>query len=244
MAALGACALALAACHGKGGANTDQLDNELIGNAGDNQTDPALTSALEDQIMVDPSLTQQSNDHSARSTGGPVQAPIPPSASLVVPPEPTAGGKKLQAPAPTRLAPDGGRGTMTLGALAEEQSKSPKGATRGCAPDLEYSQAWAQRLPLDVPLFPNAVVSEAAGDDAPGCRVRIVSFSTSAPLKTVIDFYYTKAVRSGFDARHLMKQEDHILEGTRDLDGSAYYLIVTPRANGGSDVDLITNIGD
>jgi len=243
LAMLGACALSLAACGGKGG-SADQLDNELIGNAADNQTDPALTSALEDQIMVDPSLTQQSNDHSARAPGGPVQAPIPPSATLAVPPLPTTGGKMLEAPPPKPLAADGARGTMTLGALAEQQARSPKGAVRGCTPELEYSQAWAQRLPLDVPLFPDAVVSEAAGDDAPGCRVRIVSFSTRAPFKTVVDFYYTKAVRSGFEARHLLRQGDHILEGARNIDGSAYYLIVTPRAGGGSDVDLITNIGD
>ena len=243
-AVLCASALALAACGGKGGTGADQLDNELIGGTADNQPDPALTSALEDQIMVDPALTQQSNDHSVRPPGGPVQAPIPPSATVAVPPQPPVGGRMLEAPAPARVAAGGARGALTLGALAEQQARGRKGANGGCTPNLEYSQAWAQRLPPDVPLYPDAVVSEAAGDDTPGCRIRIVSFSTSASAKAVIDYYYTKAIRSGFGARHLLQQADHILEGARNVDGSAYYLIVAARPAGGSDVDLITNVGD
>lgn len=242
-AAFGALALTLASCGGKNGNSADKLDSTLIGNASGNQADPALTSALEDQIMVDPSLTQQSNDHSARATGGPVQAPIPPAANLKPLPEPITGKGMLHAPDPTRVAADGGRGSITLGALAEEQTRGPKGVAKGCAPDLEYSQAWAQRLPADIPLFPNAVVSEAAGDDAPGCRVRVVSFTSAAPVRSVIDYYYTRAIRAGYDAQHMLRQDDHILAGARDADGSAYYLIVTPRAGGGSDIDLIANIG-
>jgi hypothetical protein len=44
-------------------------------NGGD--TDPALTSALEDQILVDPSLAQQSNRNALRPPEAPLQAPYP-----------------------------------------------------------------------------------------------------------------------------------------------------------------------
>jgi hypothetical protein len=65
--------LALAACNGAGDNNLAELDNSLIGNG----ADPALTSALEDQILVDPNLVQQSNPNSARPPATPAQAQYP-----------------------------------------------------------------------------------------------------------------------------------------------------------------------
>ena len=66
--------LALAGCGG-GTANNDlaAIDNELVANA----VDPALTSALQDQLSVDPTLAQQSNPNSARPPEAPVQAQYP-----------------------------------------------------------------------------------------------------------------------------------------------------------------------
>src|SRR5690349_2323343 len=66
-------AFALAACNGGDGNNLTELDNELLGNG----TDPALTSALNDQILTDPTLAQQSNRNAARPADGPVQAQYP-----------------------------------------------------------------------------------------------------------------------------------------------------------------------
>ncbi|MDB5683502.1 MAG: hypothetical protein JWM75_1200, partial [Sphingomonas bacterium] len=68
--------LALAGC-GKGkDRDVDALDKELVANAGD-QTDPALASALEDQIMVDPALTQQKQSANGRPGAAQSQAPVP-----------------------------------------------------------------------------------------------------------------------------------------------------------------------
>lgn len=56
-------ALALAACSSEPDkSELNALDNQLA------NADPALTSALEDQITVDPALTQQSNRNAARAT--------------------------------------------------------------------------------------------------------------------------------------------------------------------------------
>lgn len=68
-------ALALAACGSGDDAELDRLDNQITGN----EADPALTSALEDQIMIDPALTQQSNRNAVRPPETPTQALYPPS---------------------------------------------------------------------------------------------------------------------------------------------------------------------
>jgi hypothetical protein len=65
--------LALAACSGSAENNLAALDNELMANG----VDPALTSALEDQILVDPDLVQQNQPNSARPAEAPVQAQYP-----------------------------------------------------------------------------------------------------------------------------------------------------------------------
>jgi len=57
-----ASAFALAACGSGSNANLAEMDNALLGNG----ADPALTSALEDQILTDPNLSQQSNANAVR----------------------------------------------------------------------------------------------------------------------------------------------------------------------------------
>jgi hypothetical protein len=88
-----AAALALAACGGGEDANLAALDNELMANG----ADPALTSALEDQILVDPNLVQQSHPNSARPPETPVQAQYPSGGDPRVARASTDGG----APMPT-----------------------------------------------------------------------------------------------------------------------------------------------
>ncbi len=61
----------LAACSGQ--SDVAELDNELLANG----ADPALTSALEDQILVDPNLVQQANPNAARRPETPVQSQYP-----------------------------------------------------------------------------------------------------------------------------------------------------------------------
>src|SRR5437868_6183999 len=65
--------LALAACSRGNENNLAEMDNSLIGNG----ADPALTSALEDQILVDPNLVHQTHPNSVRPPETPVQAQYP-----------------------------------------------------------------------------------------------------------------------------------------------------------------------
>ena len=73
LATLAAASLALAACGRDPGNDLAAMDNELLANG----VDPALTSALEDQIMVDPTLTQQSNKNAVRPPERPAEAQYP-----------------------------------------------------------------------------------------------------------------------------------------------------------------------
>lgn len=247
---IAAAALLLGGCADTGNSLAD-VDNELIGA---NQSDPALTAALEDQILVDPSLTQQSNRDAARPSSEPGRAPIPPEradadSARLAQAEAAKGGKLLSAPAPSRTATVRGSGDsaapVTLGELAKQQAKAPGGASSKCGGNasVEYDMGWASRLPAAFPVYPRAAVSEAAAINGPGCAVRIVSFASDAPMQALLDYYYTQAVRGGYGADHELHGADHILAGVRARDDAAYYIILTDRPGGGTNVDLIANHG-
>ncbi|WP_147417598.1 hypothetical protein [Sphingomonas cavernae] len=205
--------LALGACNDE----PDQAELAKLDNSlAGNVTDPALAGALKDQIVVDP----------RRAGAVAVPGPRPSAAEL---------GTLKRAPAakatPDPVAP------ATLAAAKADGGKA------GCMSGLGYNAAWAAKLPADLPLFPQARVSEAAGKDAAGCRARAITFATAADIGQVIDFYYTRATAAGFTAEHVREGQEHILGGTRDRDGGAYYLLARALPKGGTEVDLIANIG-
>ena len=233
--------LALAGCGGDSGdRNVDTLDDELAEAATGNGADPMLMSALQDQIMVAPALAQQANGDAVRPPGQPYAAPVPNDGVAAAPP--IDNGDLKSAPAPTENCPQCAvaRSSVTLGALAQAQ-KTPR--TSGCAARLGYAAGWANRLSADVPLYPNARVIEAAGAQGNGCSLRAVSFSVSTPIKTMVDWYYTRTTNGGFSAEHQSDGDQHILGGTRAKDGGAYVLFMTERADGGTDIDLVANNG-
>lgn len=227
--------LALAAC---GGGN-DSADQNVDANG----VDPALASALHDQIMVDPQLSQQSNGDSVRPPGQPYSAGVP--ADGVAAGGVVKDGELMHAPAPVAADKNcttckAGHEAVTLGGLAARQKD---GRTSGCAADLQYSAAWAQRLPADLPLYPQARVVEAAGTEGGKCALRVVSFSAPVTVQGMLDWYYTKAVRGGYTSEHQVDGDQHILGGTRDRDGGAYVIYMNARPDGGTDIDLVANNG-
>jgi hypothetical protein len=232
--------LALAAC-GTGAAdgNVDSLDNEL---ASANATDPALMSALQDQIMVDPNLGSQANRDAIRPAGQPYSAPMP-SETIATNSNPAPAEQLLKAPAPVAGKCEecvAATQSTTLGALAARQKD---GRTKGCASTLQYSARWATRLPADLPLHPQARVTEAAGTTGGACALRVIAFSAPVAMTTMIDWYYTRAIRGGYTAEHRTDGDQHVLGGTRDRDDAAYVVFLTARADGGTDVDLVANNG-
>jgi hypothetical protein len=207
--------LSLAACGGGEENNLADMDNSLIGNG----ADPALTSALEDQILVDPNLVQQTHPNSARPPETPVQAQYP---------------------------ADGAGGSAAGGSSAQASAATGSGAGAGpatpsaCGVPFVYGNEWANRLPAEFPAYPGGRVTEAAGSDRGDCRMRVVTFTTSDPYNRVLEHYRSLADRAGFSAEQQARGGDQVLGGTRGE--AAYYLIVTP-TQAGSDVALIVNNG-
>ncbi len=194
-------------------ANLAQIDNQIA--AAD--IDPAVTSAIEDDIMVDPALVQQSNANTVRQPERPLQEPYP-----VEKPR-RAGAPMQQASA----AADGGPDAPVAG---------------GCGVPFQYGAEWAERLPPEFPAYPGGRVTEAAGSDRGACRVRVVTFATDHAFSQVLDWYRGIVTRAGFDAEHEVRGADHVLGGINPRTDGAYLVVVTPEANG-SKVALIVNNG-
>lgn len=214
--------LALAACGSGTDNNLSALDNELLGNG----ADPALTSALEDQILVDPNLVQQAQPNSARPPEGPVQAQYPG-------PEAPAGGQLAASGGATRPG-----GTRVQSATARTIGQE----AGGCGAALSYGPEWAGRLPAEFPAYPGGRITEAAGSTAGDCRLRVVTFTTGDPHNRVLEYYRSRATRAGFDAEVERRGEDLLLGGVNQRTDGAYVVIVTPRRNG-TEVALVVNNG-
>ncbi|MBN8813959.1 MAG: hypothetical protein J0J06_00770 [Sphingomonas sp.] len=242
--------LGLVACGSQPAAesNLDSLDAELASNTA-NSSDPAIRAALQDQIMVDPALTGQSNADAVR----PPQQPY----SGALPPDSVAGGKTDGTIAAGGSSSSSGskptppasgdcpqckvkNDSVTLGALARRQRDQ---RTAGCANELQYSTGWAQRLPAALPLYPDARVDEAAGAAAGGCALRVVNFSTEASIQTVLDWYYGRVTAAGYSAEHQANDGQHVLGGTR-RDGAAYVIYFDTRGDGRTEVDIVANNGN
>ena len=130
--------LALAGCGGGDANNLAAIDNELLANG----VDPALTSALEDQILVDPNLVQQAHPNTVRPPETPVQAQYPAGTAA-------ENARIEQASGSTGAASGGG----------------------ACAGSFQYGPQWANRLPPQFPLYPGGRITEAAGNQGGDCRV-------------------------------------------------------------------------
>lgn len=200
--------LALAGC-GNAPPENDlaAIDNELIANA----VDPALTGALQDQLSVDPSLSQQANPNSARPPEAPVQAQYP------------ADANPGQDGAPTRTA--GGAAPPPSAAI--------------CGRGFDYGNEWASRMPAEFPAYNGGRITEAAGNEHNGCHMRVVSFTTGDAPQRVIDNYRGLVTRAGYDAEQQQRGDDLVLGGTRG--DSAYYLIVSPQGQGSDVSLIVNN---
>ncbi|HEY0114901.1 MAG TPA: hypothetical protein VGB54_04195 [Allosphingosinicella sp.] len=202
----------LSACGGSAEANLAQMDNQIA--AAD--IDPAVTTAIEDEILVDPALVQQSNPNGVRHPERPLQAPYP---------------------VETRRA--GAPMTEANGAVPTDPTAQIAGA---CGAPFQYGPEWAERLPADFPPYPGGRVTEAAGNNAGNCRMRVVTFVTEHSWQQVLDWYRGAVTRAGFNFEHQVRGADHVLGGVNERNDGAYYLIVTPE-QGGSKVALIVNNG-
>ena len=125
--------------------------------------------------MVDPALTQSSQRKcGAPACRGPTRQAVPEDAGT--------GGKPVG-------------NALTLGAIAEQVP-----GTAGCAAAIRYSAVWSTKLPQAFPLYPDAAVAEAAGNDADGCSLahRQLSGVRSSPAKTLAWYAQPGRAPSGY----------------------------------------------
>jgi len=197
--------------------------------------DPALAAALAEPIMIDPDLGGQANGDALRPPEQPLSGAVPP---IDIAPIALPELELAKAPPPAKTCPacTAAHEALTLGALAAFLTSA---STRACAADIGYSARWAARLPDGVPLYPDARVREAAGNDTGTCRLRTVRYMTAAPVARVIDFAYTRARKAGYSTAHQAQDGAHALTGTRD--GAFYAVIARPRDDGGSEVALVVD---
>ena len=216
-------ALPLVGCgKGKKEADLNSLDAQLTNNSVD----------LADQVVVNPRLVRDGTHAALPKLKGDAARALAESVKQ-------AGGKLLATPAPTSGEPT--ESTATLATVAQEQAKP--GGNGYCRKQLAYGMQWASRLPDPFIVYPGAKLTEAAGADKDGCTLRAATFVTPVPRQSVMDYYYTQARRSGFDAEHKLLDGDHVLGGTRKDDGSAFLLLFTDAPGGLTNVDIIADKG-
>jgi len=207
------------------------------------ETDPALTSSLADPLMVDPDLSSQNRAAAAIAVGGPPEAALP-----LVERTPQAieearaearqlvGGTLTSAP-----APEDGDAAQVVGVTAAQIAALVPGVGPACAGKSEYGMGWSLSLPAPLTIYPKGHLREAAGTDRDGCRMRAISFLTSAEAGDVVDFYFTRLTGAGMSAKHRLAGGVHVLEGGK---GSlAYAVHVRKLENGLSRVELVSNGG-
>jgi hypothetical protein len=229
-----------------------QLDEKLIGKA----SDPEMNVAVEDRILVDPELTQNANTNAVKAAPAPLSGAVPPDsgydgAAASRDEMKTAGN--LSAPTPRETTGNMTERGVTLGALAEQQAAAENtvrragaaagGVSGGGCGDISYGASWADRLPSPFGLFPRARLVEAGGLESANCNIRAASFTTASPMKEVVDYYYNRARSAGYSAEYKTTKGENILGGTRAKDHSAYYILFSRHAGGGTAVDIVANNG-
>lgn len=176
--------------------------------------DSDLMASLEGQIKVDPVTTRQGHRPDARALDG-----------------------AAAAPAKDKSASNG----ITLGELRDAQQARARSGS--CPRPFDFDLVWAKRLPADAPIYPKARLTEAAGLNGATCRLRAATHVTASPIGPVIDWYHSRMLTAGFSAERQVQGKQHVLAGVRKTDGSAWYFIFSPTAEGGTEIDLIANNG-
>jgi hypothetical protein len=204
------------------------------------ETDPALSDALGDPMMVDPEMAGEQGAAVAPADG---KITIPPQdrtpeaiAAAKKQAAQLAGGTLKAAPTPAR---GGAGGLAASAATAAQVAASAKAAGVDCSAKVQYSNTWAAKLPAELPVYPRGAVQEAAGIDSQACALRVVNFATPVSVDDVVGFYYTKAAAAGYGAEYKLDGNDHVLGGRKD--GKAYVVYARKLASGLTEVDLVTS---
>lgn len=224
--------LPVAACADRAG--DDAADAALIAQ------DPVIARALHDPLMSDPDLASRNEANAAIGFADSGALPV------------FAGGREaasaareslrielLEAgPIPDLPFPHDGSSGTTLGPMTSPANLlAAVGAPAGCAERLKEDFALAANLPPVAAIPPRAMLVQAGGADASGCRIRIIRYLSAAPREDVLQYHFTRAMRAGLYARRYAKPGDSI--AATGGGGETLVAHVRPAANGLTGVTLV-----
>lgn len=215
----------------------DTAEEETAGDA----MDPASEQALNDELMTDPDLAGRNEANAALSGTGnsaipnidksprAIEAARRRAAELV-------GGRSKLASAPAAKALGDNAAPSAAMVAAARTAVAPGG--ENCGDKVNYTSAWAAKLPAAFPVYPRGNTQEAAGTDEGDCALRVVSFLTPVALDEVLAFYNTRARSAGFTVEHVTSAGDNVLSGTKGK--SAYVVYARRLPEGITEIDLVT----
>jgi hypothetical protein len=193
------------------------------------ESDSAIGGSLGDRIVVDP-------EKAGGSTSAASGAAITLAPAARTPEAVAAAGELLPAPAPQK----GGAPALAQNAASAAQiTDAARKAKTDCAGKVQYSEAWAKKLPAAIPVYPRGAVQEAAGTDAEGCALRVVNYAVPVSPEDVVSFYYSMAQRGGYSAEYRIDGGDHVIGGRK---GGQAYVVYARKLDGGvTEVDLVAS---
>lgn len=202
--------------------------------------DPAIVGALSEPLLSDFDLVGASRNATILSGGGPAEGGIPlfgsddkEAARARRAAADLFGGKLPAAPQPV----DGGVASLIASAATAADVAAAVPFAARCAASLNYSFAWAARLPAPIIVYPRAHTEEAAGTDANGCQLRVVNFRTPVTVRDVIDFYHASALNIGANPMLSTAGQDQVIKGRT---GTLNFVVhARPLADGTTEVDLV-----
>jgi len=204
--------------------------------------DPAVSTALGQQLMTDPDLARINPENRVLAGGGPAEAPIPledrspeENARARAAAAALLGGVVAKAPAPQPGGPLRPAGLAP--ALAAVAALGP--AARPCAARLEPGFAWAARIAPAFPIYPRGHARDAAGAASAGCALKVVSYVTPVSPDDVADFYWTAARRAGLAAQYRQAGSDDAIVARKA--GATAVALIRAGGEGLTEVSLVTS---
>lgn len=192
--------------------------------------DPQIAQALDDPLMTDPDLANRNEAAAALRVESDSSLPV-----LAATPEFIAGAR-AEAVALTRGAdrlgplPPAREKVVAVIPLGAEAQLETMNTTGSCRERLQIGSIWAARMPTGVPIYPRGAVQSAAGFDAPGCRVRAVTFTAPIPPEEMLAFYAARTRLTGLSATRYADGAGDVLRGGGD--GIVYDLRIAPAGDG------------
>jgi len=223
--------LAAAACGGR--APDDAADRAIA-------EDPVIARALHDPLMSDPDLASRNEANAAIGFADSHALPVFPVRSEDIQSAREALRLELLGAGAIPDLPDAGEGEggPSLGPMANPEALlAAVRAPKDCAAALREDFAVAANLPPAAAIPPGAMVVQAGGADAAGCRIRIVRYRSAVPIVDLLQYHFARSQRAGMAPKRFAVPEDIVTASGRGSERIAVH--IRPAANGLNGVDLV-----